>query len=39
MISNRISDDIPSEMKSLNMVYPIIMHSAVLTQNKALQAS
>ena len=26
MISERISDDIPSQMKFLNMVIPILMH-------------
>ena len=26
MISERISDDIPPQMKSLNMIIPILMH-------------
>ena len=32
MISDRISDDIPPQMKNLNMVIPILMRSASLSQ-------
>ena len=36
MISERISDDIPPQMKNLNMVIPILMYFLTLTyQNQA----
>ena len=39
MISERISDDIPPQMKILNMVIPILCTSAVSSQFEALQAA
>ena len=39
MISDRIYDDIPPQMKILNMVIPILCISAFLYQTGALQAA
>ena len=39
MIFNRISDNIPLQMKILNNVIPILMHFCNFTQIRALQAA
>ena len=39
MISDRISDDIPPEMKILNMVIPILMHFCSFVSIGVLQAT
>ena len=39
MISERISDHIPPQMKILNIVIPILMHFAVSTRLGALKAA
>ena len=37
MISERISDDIPPQMKILNMVIPILMHYLHFSSKKAMK--
>ena len=39
MICDRISDDIPPQMRNLNMVIPIQMHYCSLSRIGTLQAS
>ena len=36
MISERISDDIPPQMKILNMVIPILMYFCVFISNESV---
>ena len=39
MISERISDDIPPQMKILNMVIPILMHYSIFPFKKTVKMS
>ena len=38
MISERISDDIPPQMKILNMVIPILMHFCNFLSNQSVES-
>ena len=38
MISDRIYDDIPPQMKNLNMVIPILMYFLSFTQKRKLRS-
>ena len=38
MISERISDDIPPQMKILNMVIPILMHFCTFDSNRSVES-